>query len=337
MASRTIPAKWKNDFCYGLFPPPQRWAMDQHPQTIDCGTHCVNDVNTGMCWVAGSKTDLTKRQGTLHMFVRAEGEQIVKPTLIFANKNIDNNCLPKSKKILKEMEGYSPKVNVLFQPKAWVDTKTFDVLYENWERVTRPTVIPGTYRMLQCDGHKSQVMPYQLKKAEKDGVKFLIGPARCSDLHTNICDDELGKFMKSGGFEKWEVDFSSSEKRVNDSTSGKVGLPERRTLWTFWVGDTFEEMTTPENVTKLITPAFKRCGACNDIYGRENHLIRCGPISNYKVPEFGSSKSQMISDAEAQKLAIADLEKKNREKIQARGERRLQQYKKRLEKHGMVG
>ena len=36
---------------------------------------------------------------------------------------------------------------------------------------------------------------------------------------------------------------------------------------------------------QMITDAFKRCGQYNDIYGRENHLIKVQGASQYVAPE----------------------------------------------------
>ena len=54
---------------------------------IDVEHQTLNDIGAGECYLRGAKVDLEKRQATLQVCVRARGDQIMHPVIIFRNDN----------------------------------------------------------------------------------------------------------------------------------------------------------------------------------------------------------------------------------------------------------
>lgn len=64
-------------------------------------------------WVSQPSSGLDKRQATVQLCIRAEGDQNVKPALVFRGKgNIT----------FLEKENYGERVDVYFQQNTWMDT-----------------------------------------------------------------------------------------------------------------------------------------------------------------------------------------------------------------------
>ena len=78
-------------------------------------------------WVSQPSSGLDKRQATLQLCIRADGEQNVKPALIFRRKGRMAN---------EEKEKYDKRVDAYFQQNAWMDEE----INMQW---VQGTLIPG--------------------------------------------------------------------------------------------------------------------------------------------------------------------------------------------------
>ena len=80
-------------FDYGLYPLSQRYAADQIPLCVNNRDYTFNQINNSDCHIRGASSDLTKMFGTLHLCLRAEGQQIVPPTVVFRGLSpAKNDC-----------------------------------------------------------------------------------------------------------------------------------------------------------------------------------------------------------------------------------------------------
>lgn len=82
-------------------------------------------------WVSQPSSGLDKRQATVQLCIRAEGDQNVKPALVFRGKgNIT----------FLEKENYGERVDVYFQQNTWMDT----AVNLQW---CKNTLFPGAGKM----------------------------------------------------------------------------------------------------------------------------------------------------------------------------------------------
>ena len=79
----------------------------------------------------------------------------------------------------------------------------------------------------------------------------------------------------------------------------------------------------------MITRVFKRCGLCNDIDGRENHLVRVRQFRDYKVPELGAPKALPLSKEE---ISMLDTKEKCLRKEQKLLKRKIQKEKREIKR-----
>ena len=93
--------------------PKNRYNVDQVPLPFVNEQDKTHDTSGAkQVWVSQPSSGLDKRQATLQLCIRADGEQNVKPTLIFRGKGRVAN---------EEKEKYDKRVDVYFQQNAWMD------------------------------------------------------------------------------------------------------------------------------------------------------------------------------------------------------------------------
>ena len=91
------------DYNYGHYPGDMRWAFDQVPLEVASQKNTLNHVGARSCFLRGAKYDFTKRLATIQLFARAEGDQCMKPILIFKGKpNPENPIFDQEKQKLPE-------------------------------------------------------------------------------------------------------------------------------------------------------------------------------------------------------------------------------------------
>jgi hypothetical protein len=97
--------------------------MDQTPisfEFVDNNTYDTKGVKTVFVKQTGLGWD--RRQATLQILVLADGIQRCKPLLIFHGKNEDYRQKPKAGTLRREYQLYDPRVEVMFNLKAWSNT-----------------------------------------------------------------------------------------------------------------------------------------------------------------------------------------------------------------------
>ena len=91
MASRNCKFRSLVD-CYGHFPLKNRFGGDQVPLELNRWDFTLDlQGTTDPVHIRVPKKDIDKRQATIQLFVRVEGEQIMKPTLILRSTNPADN------------------------------------------------------------------------------------------------------------------------------------------------------------------------------------------------------------------------------------------------------
>ena len=134
-------------FDYGLCPPENRYALDQVPLEFSDYKQSHNDVGAGECFIRGSKVDLSKRQASLQLTVRAVHPQNVKPGIVFRavpkmtlTDDGEVTVDPHQASRLKELDKYAEGVSVYYQEKAWVDPTVARAHLEDFNRQTKVEV-----------------------------------------------------------------------------------------------------------------------------------------------------------------------------------------------------
>jgi hypothetical protein len=246
---------------YGRFPPALVFHMDQHPLpfVLDCNAtlDCIGSQSVHIKQPKGSGLD--KRQATLQLCIRAEGEQLVNPAIIFRGRGLQIG--------LEELRAYSRLsglVDVYFQPKAWADGLVMD----HWlERFNAQTEQLGE-RLLGMDNHGAQqTARFRSRMAEVDVVPAYT-PPDTTDL-TAPLDHHVGANMKhiiSKLF--WQA------MEENHSEWNQNGLPawRLRVLMAEWTALAWHKVLKLKS--EFLFKSFVSTGFCVAKDGSENHLIK---------------------------------------------------------------
>ena len=101
---------------YGRFAASVMFHMDQIPLPfVHDSSRSLNAIGRP-CYIFQPKGDLDKRQASIQLCIRAEGEQLVRVGIIFRGRGRN----PKAGE-LKVYAMLKPFICVYFQPKAWCD------------------------------------------------------------------------------------------------------------------------------------------------------------------------------------------------------------------------
>ena len=161
---------------WGTFVPNERYNLDQSPLpfVVDAKRtyEQIEYKHTGKIWIAQPSSGLDKRQCTLQIVTRAEGEQ-PRIAIIFRGQG------KRIRISLDEKIAWHQNVDVYWQCNAWADTK----MSLEWVKGTLSKSVQGLYRFaLFLDNLKSQESDeFKFTVAALNGVAWL-GLKNATDL-----------------------------------------------------------------------------------------------------------------------------------------------------------
>jgi hypothetical protein len=254
---------------YGRFPGYLMFAMDQVPIPFLISSKYTLNMKGHRCWAAlPGEAGLDKRQMTLQLTIRAEGDQIVKPVLIMRGEgHVEQEELDYYKTLFN--------IDVVFQTNAWADERiSLDYLLS----FRKQTVELGEV-LLGMDRHGAQFTDACKAFMEVMEMFPLYTPADCTDVVSPV-DDNVGQYFKRRMGEK----FDEEHEEVQDVWGAELAPAQRRMLMAKWASEVWQEICDdPERRASLIYRAFVRCGFLVAKDGSENPLINLDGLSgNYK-------------------------------------------------------
>ena len=252
---------------WGRWLPTNRWNVDQVPLPfINEQATTYADKGSKAVWVAQPSSGLDKRQATLQLMIRAEGEQTVKPTVVFRGAG---------KVSLAEAEEYDKRVHVLFQKNAWMDEAT------NMKWVN-DVLIPGisdkrNENILFADNVSFQLLEgfHQACRKKANMIVYML-PANQTDKVQPIDQGEGYLMKKKIGecLDSWLEDEKNPEE-WNSTISAK----KRRILLTKWVGEAWQDLN--ENYASTRRKFFLKTGCLMTADGTDDDKIMPQGIENY--------------------------------------------------------
>ena len=216
-------------------------------------------------WISQPQSGLEKRQATLQLCIRGEGEQTIKPAIIFRGKgNVS----------LQEISKHDKRIDVYFQRNAWMDHET------NLEWMKK-TLIPGVPHKSKENVIFADNVSFQLRKEfheacrEKCNATVYMLPENQTDKVQPI-DAGNGRLMKlkiGNALDMW-LDVNENIEKWH----GKMSAKERRILMTKWAGDAWDEVKRNNDIFRK---AFQCTGCLMTVDGSEDDLIHPQGYDNY--------------------------------------------------------
>ena len=258
------------DPAWGHYSPSSVFNFDQVPLPFVCdaGKRTLDDTGAQRVWLRQPGSGLDKRQATLHMTLCAGGgRNQPRPIIVFrgAGKNIMKSS---------EVQEWDPRVNVLFQKCAWVDTPVGVQIAELYKK--DPCIVQSeSPRLFICDNLDAQISDDFTEAMKPIGSLFYLAPNMTGELQP--IDAGPGRYIKHRmGV---ELDLALDEPRFREKwMGGKFTARERRVLITKWVGSAFETLC---NVQGGIIRYFEKTGCLLHVNGEKNKINLQG------MPEYG--------------------------------------------------
>ena len=251
---------------YGRWTPENRYNVDQVPLpfVVDQGTTYDSRGNKQV-WVAQPSSGLDKRQATLQLCIRGEGEQNVKPSLVFRGKgNVSS----------QEKEQYDKRVDVYFQQNAWMD----EVTNMQW---CKKTLIPGVGKTDQEKVLFADNVSFQQTKEFHETCRNEISTSvyMLPENHTDKIqpiDAGCGRMMKvkiAAAMDRW-LEIDDNLEKWHDRLSAK----DRRILMTQWTGEAWSELKESKDFLRRL---FEKTGCLMTTDGSGDEKISPQGLDEY--------------------------------------------------------
>jgi hypothetical protein len=262
---------------WGRFKPHQRFNVDQSPlpfvlyrnKTYECFDEGENQHNKKV-WIAQPSSGLEKRQCSLQICFRPEGEN-PRLAIIFRGKG---------RVTTEEKRAWSKDVDVYFQEKAWADTK-FSL---EWIRGTLEPVVKNEDRfVLFCDNLSAQKSEEFKEAVAKCGGVVWYGLPNATDVWQPVDAGpaQLLKVFVGQMQRKWLEDDENSELWYGHEKG--FSAKERRILITHWCGEAWKKLMTDE-YHQFLFHAWQKTGCLLTADGSDDNLVEPEGFRDYAIP-----------------------------------------------------
>lgn len=286
--------------------------MDQSPLPWEVGknrTYAKRGSKTVLLRTARSGWD--KRQCTLQILVFADGVIRCKPLLIFRGKPIS-----KDSRRIKEAKLYNLGVVVVFNEKAYANTKT--TIQWVKQQYTYASAFPRSAnqpRLLSLDAfapHKSkgtkkvltgaalrkqeemEILQAELKEEfAKLNTTLSIIPGGCTS-YVQVLDVSVNKSIKAyiEEYEDQHIDENFEKWQAN-----QYSVSDRRVLMTHWVAKAWKKYH--EKHQKSLIDTFANVGMSLNPDGSEDHKIKVKDLPNLTIGDYRRRPTSTAPSAEA--------------------------------------
>ena len=256
---------------YGRFPADHIFHQDQIPLPFVLHSdRTLNQVGEPVFIFQPNGSGLDKRQATIQLCIRAEGDQCVRIALIFRGEG----------KRLKSEEkatyrALSDLLQVYFQPKAWADEA---VMLPWLDQFIQETAHLPYERMLGMDRHGPQQTTRFKQKMDNAQVQGVYTPADCTDM-VAPCDHHVGARLKHivSAFYHAELEEHRDD-WCNPPTQGGLKAWQRRVKMATWVACAWSIL---KEDSQFLRSAFVSTGFLIARDGSEDHLIKLAGVPDY--------------------------------------------------------
>ena len=204
------------------------------PFVVDQGA-TYDTVGNKQVWVSQPSSGLDKRQATLQHCIRAEGDQNVKPALLFRGKGNVSSV---------EKDNHDESVDVFFQQNAWMDEEVdmqwcSKTLFPGVGYSEQEKVIFGDNVRFQHEACRNEINAtvYMLLENHTDKIQRI--------------DAGCGRMMKvkiAAAIDRW-LETEDNLDKWHDKLSAK----DRRILMTQWTGEAWSELKESKGFLKRLS------------------------------------------------------------------------------------
>jgi hypothetical protein len=257
------------DPVYGRFSPKCIWNIDQIPASIiDAKRHSLNPKGQA-CWIANQgAAGLYKRSCTIIMTLRAEGEQIVPPFLLFHGKG------KLSPEIIAELDEQG--IPYAFNKKAWADGATCIQHLKFVAKILKEKCPEAKEHMLYLDGLSAQATIRFIDLALDLSILPVYFPPNCTHLVQPV-DHRVAAWFKACWHRLYLLEQEEKYEEWDDyQNNGSMSTVYQRVTALRWTKLIWEQLKTMHG---FLSKAFTSTGCLIKLNGE--HSIKFPNIPNY--------------------------------------------------------
>jgi hypothetical protein len=259
----------KRDPCFGRFAPGAIWNVDQIPFSfVRSHRHSYNPKGQA-CWIkTQGQSSNDKRMATIVLTLRAGGEQIIKPFILFKGQG----CL--SQEMLDELDTFNIPYD--FNAKAWANGQSCLEYLQYFSKQTKLQCSEIKEHLLLLDGLGSQCTHEFIELALDLNIIPMYFPANCTHLVQPV-DHHIAAWIKymMGEFYKLEETVMSDE-WASYRKNGSLSSQYKRASMLDWVQRWWAELKTRKS---FILDSFVSTGCLISLSGE--HAIKFNDIPSY--------------------------------------------------------
>jgi len=255
---------------YGRFSAASMFAMDQIPLPFVLDNkRTMSEQGQPVFLRVPKGSGLDKRQASIQVCLRAEGEQVVRVALIF--RGTGQRIQPQELHFYRQLRHM---LVVYFQPKAWADGQIMMKWAEQFEADTAGCV--NGEKVLILDRHGAQMLPeFKAMMAMNDTV-LAYTPPDCTDCVSPVDKNFSGNIKKIIG-DFYHADMEENYESWCDPLGG-LSAWEIRVRLAVWTAAAWAVLRKD---AAFLRSTFTETGCLIAMNGSENKLIKIKGLPNY--------------------------------------------------------
>ena len=255
---------------YGRFSPLAIWNVDQIPLSFIQAKRKSYNIKNSPCWVIGhGPSGTAKRSATLVLTLRAGGEQIVPPFLIFRGKGY------LAPELLAELQNYD--IPFCFNDKAWANEEACQDHLLFLHSIVKSQCPEFREHMLLLDGLSCQSTHSFIALALDLNILPVYLPPGCTHLVQPV-DHRVAAFIKRCLHVLFKVEEELNyEEWQQYRENGSMKPQYQRKMFLMWIRSAWRELCTRQQ--NLLRQAFISTGCLITLDGK--HAIKFLDIPNY--------------------------------------------------------
>jgi hypothetical protein len=257
------------DPVYGRFSPKCIWNIDQIPASLaDAKRHSLNPRGEA-CWITNhGPSGIYKRVVTVILTLRADGEQIVPPFLLFRGKG------KLSPAVLAELDAQG--IPYAFQQKAWADGQTCIEHLQFFAKILKEKCPEYKEHMLYLDGLAAQATDRYIDLALDLNILPVYFPPNCMHLLQPV-DHRVAAWFKRTWHGLYLVEEEDCYEKWQDfHNNGAMNTQYQRITMLKWTSILWQHL---KEMPDFLTRAFTSTGCLITLKGE--HSIRFPNIEDY--------------------------------------------------------
>lgn len=253
---------------YGRFAPESIWNSDQIPLNFENESSKSYNQKGSSCWIRKYKTGKSKRFCSLQLTLRASGEQIVPPLVLFQGQGPRRNkdgTLRKGADIEQAELDAVKGVMWYFNPKAWANGMSARYHLRQFKAFVKAQAPEIPEHMMIFDSLNAQKTDDCIEFASELDIESIFLPGGCTDLLQPI-DKHIGAWFKQQLKKLWTKFF---KKKFEEDPNFEVPDHHKRVLILQWVSEIWQKLKQPQ-YEEFIRTTFEQPGILIQLDGKNN-------------------------------------------------------------------